>query len=99
MKLLTNNVASKASNNIYMLMLTTFSNDVTMCNLSKQEEEILKMRLTSADDKIVAFNLHISESQVRVIKARVRSKRKKAKSLLEATRKYDSILYPKRKGE
>jgi len=57
------------------------------------------MRLRSADDKIVADNLHIPEGQVRVIKSRVKKKRQKARSLLDKTRRYQSILYPKRKGE
>ena len=70
-----------------------------MCKLSKQEEQVLEMRLRSADDKIVADNLHIPEGQVRVIKSRVKKKRQKARSLLDKTRRYQSILYPKRKDE
>jgi FixJ family two-component response regulator len=70
-----------------------------MCRLSKQEEQVLDLAMTSADNKIVALNLHISENQVRVVKARVKKKRAKAQALLDKTRKYKSLLYPDRIGE
>ena len=67
-----------------------------MCDLSMREKQVLELRLTSADDKIVAMNLGISDDEVRVYKTRAKRKVAKAEKFLREMRKYKSVLYPKK---
>ena len=65
--------------------------------LSGREKKVLETALTSADDKVVAGYLEISEKEVAVYKTRVRRKIASAEKFLRDVRKYKDVLFPKKK--
>lgn len=73
-----------------------------MCKFSKMEIAVLELAQTAADDKIVAANLSkngktVTPPEIRTYKSRARRKVAKAQKFLQESKKYNSILFPKKK--
>lgn len=65
--------------------------------LSKREKQVLEELLLGVNPSTVATDLGINEHQISVHKTRARRKTEEAKKFLKMIKRYDVVLYPRKR--